>query len=234
MEFILVPGAWAGGWLWDGVAHELRKKRHETHQLTLSGLDGKSDPGNVRLKTHVEDVRSYIASRDIHSVVLVGHSYSGLVVGQVASQYPNLIDHTIFVEAYLPVAGRSLLEVSGLDVEEERAAIASNQGHWPAPLPEDLAAQTHLSDAQVKLLLSKHLPHPGATVTDPAELALPLKSVSASFIAHQGWLSGSREQATVDALRSCTNWQFHLIEGGHWPMLTSPRELSELLHSCVT
>ena len=112
MEFILVPGAWAGGWLWDEVAQELRKKGHETHQLTLSGLDGKSDPGDVRLKTHVEDVRSYIASRDLHSVVLVGHSYSGFVVGQAASQHPALIDHTIFVEAFLPVAGRSLLEVS--------------------------------------------------------------------------------------------------------------------------
>src|SRR5690625_302000 len=151
MKFILVPGAWAGGWLWDEVARELRKKGHGTHQLTLAGLDGKSDSGEVRLKTHVKDVRSYIASRDLPSVVLVGHSYSGFVVGQVASQHPDLIDHTIFVEAFLPVAGRSLLEASGLDVQEECAAIASNQGNWPAPLPEELASQPHLSDAQVKI-----------------------------------------------------------------------------------
>lgn len=232
MNFVLVPGAWAGAWVWDDVARHLRNKGHPTHQLTLSGLDGGVISDEISLNTHVEDVRSYISGNDVRSVVLVGHSYSGIVAGQVASQYPDLIRRAVFVEAFLPVAGRSLLEVSGLNEADERAAIAANAGSWPPPPSAELASQPMLSDAHVRLLSEKLQPHPGQTVTDAAELRLPLTELTASFIAHDGWLSGSREKELIRELRACDAWAFHPIEGGHWPMLTVPEELSDLLHSC--
>jgi len=233
MDFVLVPGAWAGAWLWDEVANELQSKGHTPHPITLSGLGEDAASAEVSLKTHVEDVRSYITANGISSAVLVGHSYSGIVVGQLASQSPNLTRHTIFIEAFLPVAGQSLLEVSGLNEDEERNAIAANGGAWPAPSPDELASQPNLSDAQIKLLSERQQPHPGKTVTDPAVLDRPLKTLSASFIAHDEWLSGSREQALVAELKASESWGFYEIDGGHWPMLTVPRQLAELCHSCV-
>lgn len=234
MNFVLVPGAWAGAWLWDEVARELQLKGHTPHPITLSGLDPNNVVESVSLRTHVEDVRSYITSNGIVSPIVVGHSYSGIVVGQLASQSPDLVRHTIYVEAFLPVSGRSLLEVSGLDAIEERQAIESNGGNWPPPSPDELASQPKLSHAQAKLLSELQRPHPGRSVTDPAELKKPLRNLSASFIAHDGWLSGSREQALLEELRASGNWAFHEIDGGHWPMLTIPHEIGDLFHSCAT
>lgn len=233
MEFVLVPGAWAGGWLWDEVASHLQGKGYKVHRLNLSGLEGESAQGSIGLKTHVEDVESYIRTQGLKAVVLVGHSYSGIVAGQVASRGKVAIRHTIFVEAFLPISGKSLLDVSGLPIEEEKRAIENNQGMWPAPSLEELESQPKLSQVQIELLASKQKPHPGNTVTEPAELETPLSEISATFIAHEGCLSSSREQELIEELRTSRTWQFREIDGGHWPMLTIPQELSDQIHSCV-
>lgn len=229
MEFILVPGAWAGAWLWDDVATALRQEGHSVHQLTLTGLEKEVNPDAVHLKTHVDDVQAYIHDHNLESVILVGHSYSGIVVGQVASQNQDIIKHTIFVEAFLPVSGCSLLKVSGLDVKEEKEAIANNNGFWPAPTPEELESQPKLSNEQKKLLASKQCPHPGNTVTEPAKLSTPLAEISATFIAREDWLADSRESGLIEQLKGNEKWNFRSIDGGHWPMLTIPRQLSELI-----
>lgn len=234
MLFILLPGAWAGAWIWDEVAGYLRNKNHEVHTLTLSGLDGSAEPSAIDLNDHVEDVESYIQEHGAKSVILVGHSYSGIVAGQVASRGKVSVRHTIFIEAFLPVSGQSLLEVSGLPVEEEKKAIADNHGMWPAPGRAELITQPELNDVHIELLTSNQQPQPGKTVTEPAELNTPLDKISATFIAHKGWLSFSREQDLLEKLQTSNAWQFREIDGGHWPMLTIPRELSEQMHSCIS
>ena len=234
MKFVLVPGAWAGAWLWDEVAGYLRTKDHEVHSLTLSGLDGNGESSAIDLHTHVEDVESYIQEHDLNSVILVGHSYSGIVVGQVASRGRVSVQHTIFIEAFLPVHGQSLLEVSGLPIEEEKEAIAINNGMWPAPSREELKSQPRLNEVQIELLASKQRPHPGSTVTEPAALETSLDKIPATFIAHNGWLSSSREQDLLEKLKASNAWQFREIDGGHWPMLSIPGELSEQMHSCTS
>ena len=234
MKFVLVPGAWAGAWLWDEVAGYLRAKDHEVHTPTLSGLDGSGESSAVDLHTHVEDVESYIQDHGLSSVILVGHSYSGIVVGQVASRGRVSVHHTIFIEAFLPVSGQSLLEVSGLPIEEEKETIANNNGMWPAPSREELKLQPKLNDAQIELLASKQRPHPGSTVTVPAALETSLDKIPATFIAHEGWLSSSREQTLLENLQSSNAWQFREIDGGHWPMLSVPRELSEQMLLCIS
>ena len=235
MIYVLVPGAWAGSWAWDDVADRLRDSGHTVHQLTLPGLGDGLDDGEggdkraIRLSTHVGAVMDYLASRALQDVVLVGHSYSGLVVGQVAVKCPQRVRHGVFVEAFLPVHGASLLEVSGLDVAYEKQAISENGGLWPAPTLEELRHQPYLTEEQVNLLATKQQSHPGSTVTDPAEMAGPLSELSATFVSSKGWLSTSGEADLVAALRGNDSWHFKEIEGGHWPMLSRPEALSVLL-----
>lgn len=233
MEFILVPGAWAGAWLWDDVALHLKYKGHNIHQLSLSGLTGESNAKAIGLDDHVKEVETYILQNNLNKVVLVGHSYSGIVVGQVTSRNNVKVHHTIFVEAFLPVTGQSLLDVSGLSVNEEISSITDNKGFWPAPSFEELSRQLNLTQQQINLLVSKQMPQPGSTVTDLAELKRPLTEISATFIAHDNWLSGSRETKLIEELQKCKNWQFKTINGGHWPMLTLPQALAEHIHSSV-
>jgi pimeloyl-ACP methyl ester carboxylesterase len=229
MTYLLIPGAWAGDWIWDKVALILRDRGHGVHTLTLSGLRKGEDALNVRLETHVQDVLTYIESNQLDSVVLVGHSYSGVVVGQVAAKAPHLIARTVFFEAFLPVDGKSLLEVSGLDVDHEKSLITANNGLWPAPTLDELKGQPLLTAEQIKFLATKQIDHPGRTVTDPAVLATPLSALRATFVSEKGWLSSSRESDLIVNLRQESKWEFKSIEGGHWPMLTMPDQLSNLL-----
>jgi pimeloyl-ACP methyl ester carboxylesterase len=84
-EFVLVPGAWLGSTAWDEVVPELRAAGHGTHPLTLSGLADKQGV-LAGQQTHVQDIVGEIANRDLHDVVLVGHSYSGIPAGQAAER----------------------------------------------------------------------------------------------------------------------------------------------------
>lgn len=234
MNYVLVPGAWAGSWVWDEVGSNLKQRGHNVHQLTLSGLQDGEDAKSLQLKNHVDDVIHYLESNDLSSVVLVGHSYSGIVVGLVTTKAPDRISHTVFVEAFLPVQGKSLLEVSGLNVEEEIKRIDSNDGLWPAPTLEELKSQPHLSDKLVDILIANQKGHPGKTVTDAAILENPLSEINATFISREGWLSTSQEFDLITSLKTRRNWKFRTIDGGHWPMLTIPDRLSEMLDEAHT
>jgi pimeloyl-ACP methyl ester carboxylesterase len=229
MIYVLIPGAWAGAWVWDAIATRLRQSGQPVHQLTLPGLGNGEDGGKVHLSTHVNSVIDFLESRKLNDVVLVGHSYSGIVVGQVSTRLQHRVAHSVFIEAFLPVDGKSLLDVSGLDVAHEKGLIDENGGLWPAPTLEELKGQPHLSDELVKLLASKHKDHPGKTVTDPASIAAPLANLRSTFISDAGWLSSSREADLVQTLQKNDNRSFKTIEGGHWPMLTLTDELATLL-----
>ena len=234
MICILVPGAWAGGWIWDATAAKLRQFGHSVHQLTLPGFGDGEDAGKVTLTAHVNTVIAYLESHKLNDVVLVGHSYSGIVVGQVSALLQHRVAHSVFIEAFLPVEGKSLLDVSGLDVAHEKRLIENNGGLWPAPTLEELKSQPHLSDELIALLGSKQKDHPGKTVTEPAAMAAPLGDLRATFIAEAGWLSSSREADVVQKLRENDNWGFKVLNGGHWPMLTMPDELAVLMHNSRT
>lgn len=229
MIYVLVPGAWTGAWIWDRVVSRLSRKGRSVHAITLSGLKCDEHAANVSLDQHVRNVVHHLESNGLTEVVLVGHSYSGFVVGQVAARLPERVCHTVFVEAFLPIDGKSLIEVSGLDWNSEISLIEKHSGLWPPPTRDELEEQPHLTSDLVELLASRMVGHPGKTVTDPAVLPKPLSSMRSTFIASEGWLAHSREAALVDSLKHEPLWTFRGIEGGHWPMLTVPDQLADLL-----
>lgn len=231
MSFVLVPGAWAESWVWDRVAACLTRRGHDVFQLTLSGLDnGDGRPATTGLRSHIAELTTYLEPHPRDSVVLVGHSYSGVVVGQVATHSLAQIKHTVFVEAFLPVDGKSLLDISGLDVVQETKQIDENNGYWPAPTLEELKSQPKLAAEDIELLHSRHKNHPGRTVTDPAALGHSLSTLEATFISEEGWLNGSQEASLMGSLKDQPSWRFQNISGGHWPMLSVPDQLASMLH----
>jgi len=108
--YVLVPGAWCNATIWDSVAQRLRANGCHVSALTLTGLEPstRAQPSEVGLQHHVGDVLRHLTERDLREVILVGHSNSGLVVGQVADRIPERVARTVFVQAFLPVHGRSL------------------------------------------------------------------------------------------------------------------------------
>ncbi|MGZ4630918.1 MAG: alpha/beta fold hydrolase [Oryzihumus sp.] len=225
--YVLVPGAWLGGWVWEPVATLLRERGHAVHPLTLPGLSDRSTgAAEVGLEDHVEDVVTVLEDRDLRDVVLVGHSYAGLVAGIVADRAPDRVAHTVFLDANVPVDGASMVDGwSAAGQELVRASIAGHDGLWPAPEPEDFAGHD-LTDEQVADLLARSTGHPGRTLLEPAGLTRPLEQLSATFVACT-LPDGPEQRPHVEALRDA--WDFVELETGHWPMVSTPEQLVEVL-----
>ncbi len=129
--YVIVHGAWGGGWDWRAVDSLLTRNGHHVQRVTLTGLGERhhlASP-NVGLYTHIEDVVNTILWENLHDVVLVGHSYGGMVISGVADRVPDRIKRLVYVDALLPDSGESVSLMQSADtgggaLEFPRAAHA--------------------------------------------------------------------------------------------------------------
>ncbi|MBR7744000.1 alpha/beta hydrolase [Phycicoccus sp. BSK3Z-2] len=231
---VLVPGAWMGAWIWEDTVERLHADGHAAETLTLRGL-GRSDDDDTRASTtledHVLDVVAVVERLRPASVVLVGHSYSGAVVGQVADRMPDAVAHTVHVGSFLPRAGRSLLDDWGDDEEargQEKRQVRDDGDLWAAPPAEALEMETDLDPSQRQWLLDGFVPHPGRTVLDPAVMVRPVTSRPATFVA-----DAADDLPPELAAGPPEGWTLEVVGGGHWPMLTRPEALDRVLREAV-
>jgi pimeloyl-ACP methyl ester carboxylesterase len=142
--FVLVAGAWHGGWCWKRVRPLLRKAGHEVFTPTLTGLGERVHllSPEVDLETHVTDIVNVLKYEDLTDVVLVGHSYSGVVVGVVSHRVPERIAQVIYLDALVPENGKSIRDLHadhGLheSVQRARQRLETEPDGWkdapPAP-----------------------------------------------------------------------------------------------------
>ncbi|SEO46920.1 alpha/beta fold hydrolase [Aquisalimonas asiatica] len=219
-NYLLVPGAWTGAWVWHYVEQALRARRQNARSMTLSGLETlDGDVSAIRLSTHVQEVMQYIHERDLQDVILVGHGYGGLVIGQVADLQRERIAHTVYVDASLPRDRHSMVDTIGLDPAHEARRISANNGRWPAPDAEALQQEAGLSTEHARFLSERLVGHPGHAVTDPAVLDRPLH--------HQAGTVITSDTATTPDHPN--HWRTYHLDAGPWPMLSAPLELTSLL-----
>ncbi|WP_026178520.1 alpha/beta fold hydrolase [Streptomyces hokutonensis] len=222
-QFVVVAGAWLGAWAWDEVVPELREAGHGVHALTLSGLAEKQGvPAGQQ--THVQDIVDEVERLDLRDVVLVGHSYSGVPVGQAAERIGDRLARVVFVDANVPVDGRSFLD--SFPSDHIRKSLDESGGAWPPLDPDDYAGQD-LTDEQIVRIVTDGTPHPGATLTEPAVLARPLADLPATYV--KCLLDGDELPAPADELVASGRWELVRMETGHWPMFSRPRELARIL-----
>lgn len=225
--FVLVPGAWLGSWVWQPVASRLTEYGHHVHAVTLSGLAERADvaPDRIGLATHVSDVHDVLVGNDLRDVILVGHSYAGVVTGQVADQTPDRVARAVYLDANLPHDGRAMTDTwSEGGRRQVREEVTGGAGRWPALTLDDLDGHG-LTDQQARWLVDHATGHPGRTLFEPAVLTSPLSGVYIACTKPTDALS-----AEAEALTNQPGWTLLRLDTGHWPMVSAPDELANALH----
>jgi len=215
-DIVLVPGSYHGGWYFDAAADGLRRLGHRVLAPTLSGLgDGGEDHSLIDLDTHVDDVLRAIAREQVRDIVLVGHSYGGMVITGVAARGVASISRMVYLDAMLPESGKALWDVIDDDL---RAALlaAAPDGVSTAP-PADLVAV----DARV-------VPHPLRTYRQPVVYDDAIFPDRTTYVLAAG-NPGSPFHAMHDRVADRPGWNAIAVPYGHDLMREAPDAMTELL-----
>jgi pimeloyl-ACP methyl ester carboxylesterase len=225
LTFILVHGAWHGGWCWKKVVPLLRAAGHHVVALTLTGLGERAHliSPNIGLTTHVEDVVNTLEMEDLTDVILVGHSYGGLVISGVAARAASRIRRLVYLDALVAERGQSGFDLNSLQFRQriEAAAAAHGDGYKVPPIPEILG----VSDAaDLQWLQPRLRPQPIASFSQPAEAPAATNQTPSTYILCTQF--GFQETA---AKCRAKGWPVLEIDSGHDAMVVKPRELADLL-----
>ena len=236
--FVLVHGAWHGGWCWSKVAPLLRRTGAEVFAPTLSGLGERAhlaelvDQTQVDLELHIQDVTRLMEYEGLDDVVLVGHAYAGMVITGVAEVWPERLSHLVYINGVIPSDGESmadqLIPVRGPDFAAwVRDHIERGEGYLPPPAsPEELGRRWGIADAADReWMFDRVTPQPAAAMAGPVRIGNPAaRDIPRSFI-------GGEEagfEPVVDRAREA-GWGIYHLDSGHDPMVSHPRELAEIL-----
>ncbi|MFC6087310.1 alpha/beta hydrolase [Sphaerisporangium aureirubrum] len=226
--FVLVHGAWHGGWCWDRVAPLLRAAGHDVHTPTLTGLSERAHllSPQVGLDTHIEDVVRLLDVLTSHDVVLVGHSYAGQVITAVADRRPAAVRLRVHLDAFAGTDGEAAVDLLPEQVAHHWAEAAAGPGlGWLVPV-RSLSVLGVTEQADVDWLTPRLTPHPWKTYTDPLRLTGAAGTVPAAFVECVSWMRVFRDQATRARTRG---WPVHTLDTGHEAMVTAPALLAETL-----
>ncbi len=240
--YVLVPGFWLGGWVWRPVTQALRRRGHEVHPVTLTGLGDRAHLArpDIDLSTHIEDVAQLLRFEDLHDAVLVGHSYAGMVITGVADRMPERVSRLVYVDTGPLPDGMSQHGFTAPEEQAANAAQVEREGSgWRLPPPpwRALAAgRADVDDDAVTALVERSVHQPWATATAPAKLTdawerIPRTGVLSSFTVEQ--VHGLA--ASVPAFRHMAGdtWSYAELPTWHWPMVSRPAELAEILHAAA-
>lgn len=243
--YVLLGGAWIGAWAWADVARRLRTLGHDVHPVTLTGLADRVHLGgpDVDLDTHLTDVVNVMDYEDLTRAVLVGHSYAGIVAEGAADRRPDRIATVVYVDTAPLGDGMASLDFYPPEVRVGlRAAVDEHGDGWRLPFPgiAQLAEQASLAgldDDALDRLASLATPHPFATYTQPLRLTQPEPAHGRrAIICSDGGFSVAQIQAALASddpgmfsVYAGQDWRFDELATGHWPMLSAPHALADLL-----
>jgi pimeloyl-ACP methyl ester carboxylesterase len=223
INFVLVHGAWHGGWCWRRVADRLHARGHRAYTPTLTGLADRSHllGEGVNLSTHITDVVNLIRWEELKDVVLCGHSYGGMVVTGVADKVSERIASLVYLDAFVPESGQSMQD---LRPRELPAGLT---------MPPISAETFRVNQADRPLVDRLCTPHPIATMTEHLSLTGAYRAVRRKIYIRAADYPSPAFEPTYERLKSDLAWTVHRVPCGHDVMLDMPDALAELLEAAA-
>lgn len=218
--YVLVHGAWHGGWCWRKVTPLLTASGHLVHTPTLTGLGERSHllTPDVGLETHVKDVTALFEYEDLRNTILVGHSYGGMVVAGAAPSLVERLSAVVYLDAFLPDNGKALRDYVSLNVPE---------GVWRLPVPGKPPRFGVKEPADIEWMEARLTDQPLKAMTEPVRISADISTrVPHTFIlctkANQFAAAAERAKQRGFKYRE-------MLTAGHDAMISQPKELAKLL-----
>jgi len=233
--FVLVHGAWHGGWCWKKVIPLLKAAGHNVYTPTLTGLGERSHLLNqqVDLNTHIQDIAAVLEYEDLHDVILVGHSYAGAVITGVADKVSKRIGQVVYLDAFLPENGKSIRDYADKEGQEWMDQLVQTKGDgWRFPCP--LAVSKDFLGVTDPIDLAWMAPRigdqPYKTLTQPLQLTFVNsdKSFKRTYVQLTEEFAEHAGRAKSEGFRF-----FQMLTGGHDAMVTKPKELVQIFNELV-
>ena len=229
--FVLLHGAWHGGWCWERVAGPLRARGHRVTTPTQTGLGERAHlmSPDIDLAVFTADLVNHLLWEDLTEVVLVGHSFGGNAISGAAEEVPGRIARLVYLDALVPASGRTPFDDYPAEVAAQRIRQAE-ESSGGLSIPSPPAAAFAVTDpADAAWLEARLTPHPLHTFTtsqtfrDEPGNGLPVEYIVCNDPVYRGPLYGVR--ARVRSL----GWPVTEIATGHDAMVTAPGALIDIL-----
>jgi pimeloyl-ACP methyl ester carboxylesterase len=240
-NFVLVHGAWHGGWCWQRVTSLLQQQGHRVHAVTLTGLGERAHllAPAITLDTHIDDVVSAIEVEELHDVILAVHSYAGMIGTAVADRLGKHLKHLVYVDAVVPKPGESWSSTQSAATQQQRlsAAQASTRFSFPPPDPEVFGLQGE----DREWVKRRQTPHPGNTYQAPLDFDMKrVAAVPRTFVNCTQPALATIEPSRL-RVKDAKFWdgawlpnsKVVEIKTGHDPMISEPAALAKILVDCA-
>jgi pimeloyl-ACP methyl ester carboxylesterase len=229
--FVLVHGGFHGGWCWKRLLPLLHAAGHDVYTPTLTGLGERVHLAHpaIGLETHIQDILNVFEYEDLNSVVLVGHSWGGIIITSVADRIPHRIAHLVYLDAAIPQNGQStmgMLKDEAAEIYSEWAELIRTQGDgWRLPVPPNVIDMLGITKPEDVQWVSERLTaHPSKPLEDPVLLTHHTVDIPSTFIACIGTNPPGGTPSPEAAGR-----RYQELPTGHNAMVTMPEALATFL-----
>jgi len=229
--FVLVHGAWCGGWCYARVATLLRAHGHTVFTPTLTGQGERAHllSGAINLSTHIEDVLGVFRFERLDDVVLAGHSYGGMVITGVADRIAEKIRALAYLDAFVPEDGQSLFDINIPANTQRFLQGAGTLGGLAVPAPPAAYFGVNAADAPTVDALAT--PFPLGCFTEKLKLSGAYRAVRQHLYVHGTVLPRESPFRPFYERALADGWSAHALSSGHHVMLDEPEMTAELLES---
>jgi len=229
--FVLVHGAWHGGWAWERMVPYLSNAGYKVFTPTLTGLGEKANLAtpDIGLNTHIQDILTLLEKEKLRNVVLVGHSYGGMVIAGVADKEAKRISQLVYLDAFVPRDGQSLADIIGPQgmARIREGAKAAGQGWRIPPFPVERFGIT--SEADIAWVKPRLVLQPLKTFEEPVRLTNPAAALLPRVFIYLKKPAMGSFDGFAKMAQSSKDWGYYEMETGHDAMVLEPQKLAELL-----
>jgi pimeloyl-ACP methyl ester carboxylesterase len=227
--FLVAHGAWSAGWAWKKMRPQMRARGHEIFTPTYTGMGERAHLAHkdIDLETHIADVLGVLNVEDLRNVILVGHSYGGMVATGVADRASERIAQLVYLDAFAPRDGQSLLELQTDEARKRvREATAKEGDGWripPNPAPPDT------SHEDLAWVNAHRVPQPIKTFEQKIRLTGAVDKLPRTYIYCKISRPGDVFRQFRDRASTEKGWKCIDIDASHSPNVTAPEALAAIL-----